>query len=92
MDYINLNMSNDLNYVTDKELTLLDKTDKFLNFLRPKCVNYLCPGEDIRRYVAGPPGPPGAPGPPGSGASGHGGYTFNTQEVAERVLTLMNGE
>ena len=47
----------------------------------------------MRRYVSGPPGPPGPPGLPGaSGASGHGGYTFNTQEVAERVLSLMNGE
>ncbi len=41
----------------------------------------------MRRYVAGSPGPPGPPGGPGVGS-----YTFNTQEVAERVLSLMNGE
>lgn len=56
----------------------------------------------MRRYVSGPPGPPGPPGastpsgppgPPGPpGAPGHGSYRFNTQEVAERVLSLMNGE
>lgn len=50
-------------------------------------VNYLCSGEDVQRYVAGPPGPPGPPGAPGFGS-----YGVNTQEVAERVLSLMNGE
>lgn len=53
----------------------------------PKCVHYLCPGEDVRRYVGGTPGPPGPPGAPGLGSN-----RFNTQEVADRVLTLMNGE
>lgn len=47
----------------------------------------LCPGEDVRAYIAGPPGPPGPPGGPGFG-----GYPFNTQELAERVFSLMNGE
>lgn len=37
--------------------------------------------------MAGTPGPPGPPGAPGPGS-----YGFNTQEVAERVLVLMNGE
>lgn len=41
----------------------------------------------MRRYVAGTPGPPGPPGAPGQGS-----YGINTQEVAERVLTLLNGE
>ena len=45
-------------------------------------VNYWCSGEDVRRYVAGPPGPPGPPG----------GEIFNIQQVAEQVLSLMNGE
>ena len=55
-----------------------------------KAVMYLCPGEEVRRHVAGPPGPPGPPGLPG--APGLGSFKFNTQEVAERVLSLMNGE
>lgn len=38
----------------------------------------------MRQYLIGPPGPPGPPGVPG-------GYGFNTQEVAGRVLSLMNG-
>lgn len=45
------------------------------------------PGEDVRKYVAGPPGPPGLPGAPGHGSS-----RFNVQEVAERVLSMMSGE
>lgn len=50
-------------------------------------MNYLCPGEDVRRYVAGPPGPPGPPGDLGLGSP-----SFNTQEVAERVLSFLAGE
>lgn len=38
-------------------------------------------GEEVRQYLVGPPGPPGAPGIPG----------LNPQEVAGRVLNLMNG-
>jgi len=38
----------------------------------------------VRQYLIGPPGPPGPPGVPG-------GYGFNTQEVAGRVLNLING-
>lgn len=38
-------------------------------------------GEEVRQYLVGPPGPPGAPGIPG----------LNPQEVAGRVLSLMNG-
>lgn len=45
------------------------------------------PGEDVRKYVAGPPGLPGPPGAPGRGSS-----RFNVQEVAERVLSMMSGE
>lgn len=41
-------------------------------------------GDEVRQYLIGPPGPPGPPGVPG-------GYGFNTQEVAGRVLRLMNG-
>lgn len=37
--------------------------------------------------TAGTAGPPGPPGAPGLGSDG-----FNTQDVADRVLTLMNGE
>lgn len=47
----------------------------------------VCPGEDVRAYITGPPGPPGPPGGPG-----YGGYPFNTQDLAERVYSLMNGE
>lgn len=49
-------------------------------------VHHSCAEEDVRRFVSvpGPPGPPGAP--------GHGGYGFDQQEVAERVLGLLNGE
>lgn len=50
-------------------------------------VIYWCAGEEVRRYIAGYPGPPGSP-----GAAGPDGYAFNTQGVAERVLSLMNGE
>lgn len=50
-------------------------------------MKYVFPGEDVRRYIAGPPGPPGPPGYPGYSS-----YTFNMQEVAERVLSLMSGE
>lgn len=41
----------------------------------------------MRRYVSGPPGPPGPP-----GATDQGSYRINTQEVADRVLSLMNGK
>lgn len=44
-------------------------------------------GEDVRKYVAGPPGLPGPPGAPGRGIS-----RFNVEEVAERVLSMMSGE
>lgn len=44
-------------------------------------------GEDVRKYIAGPPGPPGPPGAPGRGSS-----RFSTQEVAERVFSMMSGE
>lgn len=44
-------------------------------------------GEDVRKYVTGPPGPPGPP-----GASGRGSSRLNTQEVAERVVSMMSGE
>ncbi|KAA0721974.1 Collagen alpha-1(XVII) chain 180 kDa bullous pemphigoid antigen 2 [Triplophysa tibetana] len=40
-------------------------------------------GDEVRQYLIGPPGRPGPPGVPG-------GYGFNTQEVAGRVLRLMN--
>lgn len=45
---------------------------------------WLHAGDEVRQYLIGPPGPPGPPGVPG-------GYGFNTQEVAGRVLRLMNG-
>lgn len=45
-----------------------------------------CEGEDIRRYISGPPGPPGPAGPPSRGNG-----RPSNQEVAERVLSLMNG-
>ena len=41
----------------------------------------------MRRYVSGPPGPPGPP-----GGTDHGSYRINTQEVADRVLSLMSGK
>ncbi|KAM7418398.1 hypothetical protein PAMA_015835 [Pampus argenteus] len=42
--------------------------------------------EDVRRYITGPPGPPGPPASPGRSSN----YGFNTQEVAERVLSLLS--
>lgn len=48
--------------------------------------NCLVAGDDVKRYVAGPPGPPGP-----AGAPGHGAYRFGMQEVAERALSLMKG-
>lgn len=48
--------------------------------------HYYFQGEDVRRYVSGPPGPPGPAGPPGRGSG-----RLSNQEVAERVLSLMNG-
>lgn len=46
-------------------------------------LSLLCSGEDVRRYVVGPPGPPGSPGISSS--------TFNTQEVANYAMRMMNG-
>lgn len=45
-----------------------------------------CKGEEVRRYISGPPGPPGPPGAPGRGNG-----RLSNQEVAERVLNLMSG-
>lgn len=52
-----------------------------------KVVYCLYPGEEVRRFITGPPGPSGPPGAPGSGV-----YDFNPHEVAGRVLDLLNGE
>lgn len=41
----------------------------------------------MRKYVIGPPGLPGPPGAPGQGSA-----RFSTEEVAERVLSMMSGE
>lgn len=46
----------------------------------------MCLGEEVRRYVSGAPGPPGPAGAPGRGSN-----RFSMQEVAERVLSIMNG-
>jgi len=51
--------------------------------LRTDPVTFLCSGEDVRRYVVGPPGPPGSPGISAS--------TFNAQEVANYAIRIMNG-
>lgn len=50
----------------------------------------------MRRFVAGPPGPPGLPGTPGSSGTPRSGdpshyYNQHPQDIAEKVLSLMNG-
>lgn len=45
---------------------------------------WLLIGDEVRQYLIGPPGPPGPPGV-------QSGYGFNTQEVAGRVMSLING-
>lgn len=49
----------------------------------------ICSGDDVRRYMSGPPGPQGPPGPPG--ASGGISGTYNIQEIATYVFNIMNG-
>lgn len=52
--------------------------------LNNNCFFYACLGDDVRRYVIGPPGPPG---PSGSVNLAN----FDVQEVANYVLRIMNG-
>lgn len=52
-------------------------------YLRIDPVTFLCSGEDVRRYVIGPPGSPGSPGISAS--------TFSAQEVANYAIRMMNG-
>lgn len=47
------------------------------------------PGDNVRRYLAGPPGPPGPIGPPGyPGAPG----TSSVDEIAARVLSYVQSK
>lgn len=50
-------------------------------------MDVLCPGDDVRAYLTGPPGPPGPP-----GGLGIGSFTFNPQEVADHVYSLLSRE
>lgn len=59
-------------------------TSEMIDFNKLLCE--FCVGEDVRRYISGPPGPPGPPGAPSRGSG-----RPSNQEVAERVLSLMNG-
>lgn len=49
-----------------------------------------CLGDDVRRYLSGPPGPQGPPGPPG--ASGGLSGTYRVEEIATYVFNIMNGK
>lgn len=47
-------------------------------------------GDDVRRYMSGPPGPRGPPGPPGTSvgiSSSH-----NVDEIATYVFNIMNSK
>lgn len=46
-------------------------------------------GDDVRRYVMGPPGPPGPAGPAARGGST---ANYDPQEVATYVFRIMNGK
>lgn len=47
-------------------------------------------GEDVRRYLSGPPGPQGPPGPPGTSVGISAGYSVD--EIATYVFNIMNSE
>lgn len=49
----------------------------------------ICPGDDVRRYLTGPPGPQGPPGPPGTSVGLSGSY--RVEEIATYVFNFMNG-
>lgn len=46
-------------------------------------------GDDVRRYLAGPPGPQGPPGPPGSSVGISASYSVD--EIAMHIYNIMNG-
>lgn len=47
-------------------------------------------GEDVRRYLSGPPGPQGPPGPPGTSVGISASYSVD--EIATYVFNIMNSE
>lgn len=50
-----------------------------------------CLGDDVKRYVTGPPGPQGPPGPAGTAGEGvFGSYTI--EQIATYVFNIMNGK
>lgn len=47
-------------------------------------------GEDVRRYLSGPPGPQGPPGPPGTSVGTSASYSVD--EISKYVFNIMNSE
>lgn len=47
-------------------------------------------GEDVRRYLSGPPGPQGPPGAPGTSVGISASYSVD--EIATYVFNIMNSE
>lgn len=47
-------------------------------------------GEEVRRYLSGPPGPQGPPGPPGTSVGISASYSVD--EIATYVFSMMNSE
>lgn len=46
-------------------------------------------GDDVRRYLSGPPGPQGPPGPPGASVGISASYSV--EEIATHIYNIMNG-
>lgn len=61
--------------------------DSFLT--QPSLRHGFAVGEDVRRYMAGPPGPQGPPGPPGSAVGISASYSVD--EIALHLFNIMNG-
>lgn len=47
-------------------------------------------GDEVRRYISGPPGPQGPPGPPGSSVGISASYSV--EEIARYVFNIMTGK
>lgn len=60
------------------------------NFLSLCSLTLCCHlGDDVRRYLSGPPGPQGPPGPPGASVGISASYSV--EEIATYVYNIMNG-
>lgn len=73
-------------------LIWLWRQQRFEDFQRAKqCLSaVICLGEDVRRYLTGPPGPQGPPGQPGT-SGGHS-VSYNYEDIATYVIKVLNGE